>query len=323
MEKAFYVAARFFPDTLKERVRALLLYCGTTMSAEYWVGRAFIISAIVFILASAGLYFTVSNFLETLPILILSLLIYHIATYLILFFKAEGRGRAVERVLPNFLQLMAANLNSGMTPFQAVKESSRPEFGILKYEIDRAIALSLSTMQFHEALLDMTSRVKSTMFKNVIELFIEGMRTGGPLATLLSDISKDINEDLDLRREIMTRSKSYILFIGFIVVVGSPLLSAVSIHFIKTITTITNEVMVDIPEVANVGGITIGHLTLTAEFLANIAVIYLTLTALVASWLLAVISNGKDKYLIKYAFMIVPLTLGMYYVFDYLIGYLL
>ena len=320
MDRAFYVTSRFFPQSIREKVAVLLLSCGSAMSADYWLGRASVISAVVLVLASAVLYFTVQNFLTTMLILIVAILLFHLATYLTLFFRAESRGRAVEKVLPNLLQLTAANLNSGMTPFEAVKESSRPEFGILKYEIDRAIALSLSTMQFNEALMDMTKRVRSPAFKNVIELFIEGMRTGGPLATLLSDMAKDMMEDMDLRREIVTRSKSYVLFITFIVVVGAPLLSAVSIHFVRTIQTITSEVLTDMPEVENIGGITFGRLTLTPEFLSSISFWNMSITVLIASWLLAVIRHGKDKYLVQYLIFLMPLTLLMFYAFDYVIG---
>jgi hypothetical protein len=323
MDRAFYVTARFFPGLVRRRVDTLLRLCGSDLTADYWLGRAFVISTLVFVVSSVALFLTVENFLETMLLLVVALTIYHAATYLILYFKSEGRGRAVERVLPNLLQLIAANLNSGMTPFQAVKESSRLEFGILKYELDRAIALSLSTMQFPEALMDMTTRVRSDVFRDVVELFIEGMRTGGPLATLLSDIAKDITEDLDLKREISTRSKTYVLFIGFIVIIGTPLLSAVSIHFIRTINDITNEAMAEIPELQNVGGITFGRLTLTPEFLAGVAIVNMVVTSLIASWLLAVIRYGKDKYMVKYAVVIVPATLLVYAVFDYIIGLVL
>jgi hypothetical protein len=323
MDRAFYVSARLFPPAVKDRVAALLRYCGSAMDADYWLGRAFVISAVVFAATTAVFLFTVENLLDSLLLVAAALAMYHVATYLILFFKSEGRGRAVERVLPNLLQLIAANLNSGMTPFQAVKESSRPEFGILKHEIDRAIALSMSTMQFNEALMDMTTRIRSRMFKNVIELFVEGMRTGGPLATLLSDIAKDITEDLDLKREIVTRARTYIVFIAFIVIIGSPMLSAVSVHFIRTIDSITGEVINEIPEIQTVGGITFGQLSLSPEFLMSVALWNLAITALIASWLLAAISEGKDKYTVKYALMLLPLTMVMFYAFDYIIGLIL
>ncbi|MBD3388470.1 MAG: hypothetical protein GF416_05310 [Candidatus Altiarchaeales archaeon] len=321
--KAYYIAAKFFPEEVKEEVRTLLQYCGSRMSPEVWVGRALLVSMMVFTLALFIVHYTIEDYWRAVLLMLLALTIYHITTYLLLFYKAEGRARAVERVLPNFLQLVAANLNSGMTPFQAFKESSRMEFGILKDEIDNTIALSMGTMPFHDALLDMPKRVKSTMFKNVIELFVEGMKTGGPLATLLADIAKDINENLDLRREIVTRSRSYILFISFIVVFGSPLLTAVSLHFIRTIDEVIGVVQMEIPEIQSVGGISFGELVLTPEFLTRVGIVNISLTSLIASWLLAIISHGKDKYLFRYAVFLVPASIAAFFILDFLIKTLL
>jgi hypothetical protein len=319
MERAFYVTGRLFPATLRRKVDVLLAFCGADISAEYWLGRAFIINAVLFAMVACIFFIAVENFVESTLLLAATIGIYQVATYLVLYFKAENRGKAVENVLPSMLYLLTANLHSGMTPFQAFKEASRPELGILKSEMDRAIMLSLSSMQFHEALLLMSSRVKSEMFQDVIELFVEGMRSGGPLATLMSDIALDITEDMDLKKEIITKSKSYIMFIGFIVVVASPLLSAVSVNFIRTITTITNEVRAEMPEIQNVGGITFGELTLSPDFIYKMALTNITITGLIASWLLAIISHGKEKYMIKYALVILPASFIMYYIVDYLI----
>ncbi len=320
MDWAYYNAAKLFPRQAKSDVNMLLAYCGSDMRADYWLGRSFVISASVFLVTFILLlYISMENVIVAFFFFLVAGM-YHIAAYLTLYFKAENRGKAVEKVLPSFLQLIAANINSGMTPFQAFRESSRPEFGILKEEIDRTIALSLSTMQFPEALQDMTGRVKSTTFKDSIELLLEGMKTGGPIATLLADLANDISENMDLKKEIVSRSKSYILFIAFIVVVGTPLLSVVSMHFIKTIGDITAQVMEDMPDIQSVGGITFGQLNLTPEFLAAISLVNISMTALIASWLLAVINEGKNRYAVKYSLILVPASLGMYYAFDYVIG---
>jgi archaeal flagellar protein FlaJ len=320
MERVFYVAARVFPKAVKGDITTLLRYCGSDKSAEYWLGRALVISAAIFVIGSVVFWATVENLFTSMLLLAVALTLYHTAAYLAIYFKAENRGKAVERVLPSFLQLIAANINSGMTPFQAFRESSRPEFGILKEEIDKTIALSLSTMQFPEALMDMTGRVKSAMFKDIIELLLDGMRTGGPLATLLMDMANDITENMDLKREIVTRSKSYVLFIAFIVIVGTPLLSVVSTYFIRIIGDITSQVASEMPDMENLSGISFGQLNLTPEFLAAVSVVNIALTSLIASWLVAVISEGKDKYTVKYALIILPAAFVMYYIFNYLIG---
>ncbi|MFH1055421.1 MAG: type II secretion system F family protein [Candidatus Altiarchaeota archaeon] len=323
MERVYYTAAKLLPKYVRERATMLLRYCGSEISAEVWFGRSFVVSVAIFLISSVVFYFVVENFLDSVILILIALAIYHLAAYLLLYFKAESRGRAVERVLSNFLHLIAANLNSGMTPFQSFKEASRPEFGILKDEVDRTIALSMSTMSFHKALLEMPTRIKSVLFQDVIELLVEGMKTGGPLAVLLTDIAKDITENLDMRREIVTSSRSYILFITFIVIIGTPLLSAVSIHFIRTISGIMGQVMFEFPDIQYVGGIELGELTLTPEFLLDMTMFNITCTTIIASWLLAVIGEGKDKYMVKYLLFMMPSTFAMFYSFDYLINLIL
>ena len=51
-------------------------------------------------------------------------IVYQVFIYSVLYFRAENRAKAIEESLPNALQLMAANINSGMTPFLAMKASS-------------------------------------------------------------------------------------------------------------------------------------------------------------------------------------------------------
>ena len=111
--------------------------------------------------------------------------------------------------------------------------------------------------------------------------------------------------------------------IAFIVIVGTPLLSVVSTHFIKIIGEITSQVASEMPDMENLSGISFGQLNLTPEFLATVSVVNIAVTSLIASWLVAVISEGKDKYTVKYALMIVPSAFVMYYAFNYLVGLVL
>ena len=323
MERLYFFGARFYPKTVQKRADLLLRYCGSPMLTDEWLGRNFLVTFAVFFMASVVFILLFENYLVAILALVVALGIYQMASMLLLYFKADSRGRAVDKVLPNMLMLIAANLNSGMTPFQSFQMASRPEFGILKDETDKAVSYTLGGMPFSEALIETTLSVKSQTYKNVIELFVEGMRSGAPLATLLNDIANDIIENLDLSKEIVTRSKSYIMFIGFIVVLGGPLLSAVSLHFIRTISDITSEVVREMPEVAYMGGINFGPLAISPEFLYSITIINLALTSIIASWLLAVISKGNDRYIVKYVIIILPACEFMFLALNYLIEYLM
>jgi flagellar protein FlaJ len=325
-DRIYYSLAKPFIGPVRKRLSVLLKYAGEGVDPERWLGHTMAVGLAVFIVLGFILYSFIPSLYSVLAIVVVSFILLVFSSYMLLFFKAENRGKAVEKMLPNFLNLVASNVNSGMTPFQAVKASSRREFGILKDEIDKAISLSAGTMSFNEALVDMTTRIKSKMFRNVVELMIEGMRTGGPLVVLLEDIARYITESLDLRREMATRSRANILFISFIILFGAPLLSAVSINFIKTLTDIRNTIVVEVPEVlqtGQVGGISIGEMSLTVDFLFPVLTINLIITATIASMLIAIISDGRIKYFVKYAIFLTPFSILNLYVLDYVIEYII
>lgn len=323
MEAIFLAAAGIYPKSERVRVRRLLDYGGSDMNEDIWIGKAIVVSVLVMAFFSVLFFYIVDTWVESILALVLAIGLFHMTAVLALYYKAESRANAIERVLPNFLMLISANLNSGMSPFEAFRKSSRPEFGILKDEVDRVVARTLSGEPFSESIKKMSRYVRSPILKNVTELFTEGMVSGAPLAALLSDISNDITENLDLSGEIVTKSKSYILFIAFIVVFGGPLLSSVSIHFIRTITDITAEITKEIPDISYVGGMTFGQLTLSADFLYSVTIINLAITSLIASWLMAVIVRGDDRYFLKYFIILLPACQIMFILLDAVVGLLL
>ncbi len=222
----------------------------------------------------------------------------------------------MDDLLPGYLQFLAANLSSGLTPFQAVKASNKPEFGVLNEEMDWAVNVSLGAMPFGQALLELPTRIHSTAFRKFIHLFVDGMMTGGRLARLLGDLSSDILENADLKKEITTQSKSYVLFVVFTVLCGAPLLSSVSVHFLRTVAMIREEASFDnmvIPEMSGV----LGDLALTADFLKMVTTVNIAITATIASYLIAIIREGKDKYLFKYAVFMIPIAVTLFYTLDY------
>ena len=100
-------------------------------------------------------------------------------------------------------------------------------------------------------------------------------------------------------------------------------MSSVSIHFIRTITDITAEITKEIPDISYVGGMTFGQLTLSADFLYSVTIINLAITSLIASWLMAVIVRGDDRYFLKYFIILLPACQIMFILLDAVVGLLL
>ena len=74
---------------------------------------------------------------------------------------ADSRAAEVEKVLPDALQLMSANIRAGMTVDRAILLAARPEFGILEEEIRRVGAKTVGGKSIKVALLEIKEKIKS------------------------------------------------------------------------------------------------------------------------------------------------------------------
>jgi len=228
--------------------------------------------------------------------------------YLLLYFKIESRRKQVERVLPDCIQMIASNLRSGMTPFQALRASNRTEFGILKEEIEQAIERSLGTESFEESLLSIRNHVKSEMLDRALRLFTTAMRSGAHLADLLENLSQDLSELQMLKKDLVTTTKTYTMFILFTVIVGAPMLLAVSIRFVG--------IMADMQQRSDI----FGSIAITPEFLTMASVILLVVTSLLSASLIGVIKEGKVLSGLLYFPFIAGACLAMFAAFRAGVG---
>jgi len=243
----------------------------------------------------------------------------HSFAYIIPYYSAERRAKAVERVLPSFYQLMASYLRSGMTPFQALKSASKKEFGILQEELDKATSKALGTQSFSDALLEISSTIRSDSLKRSTELMVRGMDSGGSLASLLEESAANIIENKSLRRQIIASSRTYTVMVIFAVVVGAPLLLSISTRFNELLIAMSSE----IAGVSNVQGLDLGLLggagAIDPEFLMTMSIVTVAITSLISSFLIGIINTGKEKYGLKYALMFVPLSLVLFFAFTYVL----
>ncbi len=163
------------------------------------------------------------------PVLVLVLALF--SFYLLLALSAESRAQKIEEVLPEALQIISANIRSGMTLENAIWGSARSEFGPLKDEIKRVSSDTFSGVPIDRALRKMSDRVKSTILERAVKLIYEGISLGGEMAPLLEAVSLDIRNIQLLRKEISTSTLTYAIFIVFAGVIAAPLLFSVSTFY--------------------------------------------------------------------------------------------
>jgi hypothetical protein len=318
-DRIYITLSKIAPLKYREHFGKQLICAGEQSTVEQWIGTT---TAIGLLLSIVVAIIPVSLFREFDILYILlavgAFLFTHFVAYLIAYFKAEDRRKKVDEALPDMLQLIAANLRAGMTPFQALKLSARDEFGPLKDEVECATSKALGVASFSAALLSISKSVKSDTLDRSMKLFTTAMRSGGHLAQLLEELSNDISTSMELKRELITNTKTYTMFIMFTIVIGAPLLLAIAINFLGIVTELQQET-----SASTVGfGLSFlaGEIEITTGFLNKISLVLIGVTVTLASMLLGVIAEGKIKYGFRYIPFLLIGAFIMFFVAKYLVG---
>ncbi len=247
-----------------------------------------------------------------------------ICTYLWLSIAAEGKGKFVERILPDALQLIASNMKSGLTAERALFVSARPEFGPLERELKRASAKIMSGERVEIALMELPKRIKSKILERTVWLISEGVTSGGQVADLLLQLSDDIREQNALEEEVKANISMYIMLIFFSTAIGAPALFGIS-TFIVEILSKHMTGLAAIPEGVNLGvagqfvGGGGGGGALNPEFVLLFAYIALFFSCMFAGMTIGVINSGKEKNGVKF----IPLLLAIAFIVLFAIRSLL
>ena len=318
-ERAYLNFARIFPKSYREHIGKLLVYAGEKTDADSFLGSSLMLSFIVLALVLLIPFSLFNEFKNSyLFFAVISFLLIQIIYYMVIYFKAQDRTERIEQALPDALMLISANLKAGMTPFQALRASGRKEFGPLKEEIDRATAKSLGTESFSDALTGISERIISDMLERSLKLFTTAMKSGGHLAKLLEELERDIAETKSMKKELVTNTRSYSMFIMFTGIIGTPLLMAIAIHFLSIVTNLQSRT----GDVTAGFGLEFlsGRIEITTGFLSNLSIVMLILTSLLACMFLGVIKEGKAKYGLRYAPIVMAGSFLVFYLVRHFIG---
>jgi len=232
LKNIYYLTPKRYRDFFKKQIR----YAGVKeASTNRIVGISYFLSillAINFSLIFLLLGFGLIGFLIGLGIGF-GVIIF---TYLIFMLIADSRANQIERVLPDALQLMSANIRAGMTVDKAIWLAARPEFGVLEEEIKKVGARTMGGKSLKIALTEMTKTIKSKILNRTIKLILEGIESGGEIAHLLEETANNIRVYQTLKKEIKSSVMTYSIFILFAAVIAAPFLFSISLFFVETMT---------------------------------------------------------------------------------------
>lgn len=304
--RPFHRVGNALPKSVIKLFSTKLRYAGVRDDVRPWLGirvlSALYIGYLLFFLygATYRLLPTPENTAILLGIWLGTTILVLILFYLKLYFAIADRAGRMEGVLPDFLLLMVSNLRAGMTPFAAFVRATRPEFGSLHDEVRLSAAAASGTASIVDALSKMQEYFDSRIFRRTIGLFAKGVKSGGQLARLLRSSAEEAQHIQDLRSELETTTRTYAIFLGFIIVIIMPFLLSISTLFVKIFLELRPEEVDLGPETAGAIPMFSGRIFITTDQMIMVSVATLIITSLLVSALAGVIRKGRAIYGVKY-----------------------
>lgn len=259
--------------------------------------------------------------LDILFILTLGLILHYYLILLIFFIfidvKIYKRKKDVDEVLPEYLQLVAANINAGIPIDQSLWLAVRPQFGVLSKEIEICAKKSITGTNLNEALLEFSRKYDSVLLKRTIHLITEGIDAGGPLATLLDRITKDIVETNIMKKEMAANVMTYVIFITFASIVAAPFMFGLANQLVLIITGLMGSL--DTSSMQN-SALSISQDAILIGDFRIFSVFLLSVTAIFSGMIISVIKNGNIRDGLKNIPPLIIVSLIIYFISINMMG---
>jgi flagellar protein FlaJ len=296
-----------------------LQYSGLEIGVGKFVALSSLYSIAISLLLFSFLFLMGQSILSLLSFLLIPVL--PLAFDLLIVMIGDKRCNFAESVLPDALQLMAANIRSGLTPDKALLFSAQPEFGMLEKEIKFAASKAVAGEPIEDALISLGNRIKSRIINRTFNLIVEGMKKGGEMASLLEQTSEDIRDLKLLKREIAAQVGMYAIFIFIAVGFAAPLLFAFSSYLVETMSTIGSKLNIgESSNYAVIGSIKLGVVKISPQFLINYSLLTLTIASIFGSMVIGLLQDGKEKAGIKYIPLILLLNMTIFFLARFVLS---
>jgi Flp pilus assembly protein TadB len=236
--------------------------------------------------------------------------------YVIISIAAERRKNEMENVLPDALLLISANMKSGLNIEKAFLLSARDEFGPLAEELRRTAMEMFGGKPVQEALDGLEDRVKSELFQETIKLLIDGLEAGGNTAELLESSAEDIRNSMELREEINSNIRMYVIFIVMAAVIGAPLLFSISVYMSQTTAEMWAGTNIGDIQTGNQLGLTFQEPQVNTAFFEQFSIMAIIVINFFAALIISQIKNANVKEGAKYIPPMIVISLVLFFIIQ-------
>lgn len=310
--------AAFIPQGLVNKFKKEMIYLGIEINERSFLGFLLLFSFAL----SLGLSINLFLFFQIpIPISFIAFaLLFFFGTFLWISIMSENKGKFVEKILPDALQLIASNIKSGLTTERALFVSARPEFGPLEKELKYASKEILAGARVEEVLLAIPERIRSKVLERTMWLIARGIASGGQIADLLIRLSDDLREQNSIQEEEKANTAMYVMLIFFSAAFGAPLLFGISTFIVEILSVQLSSVpTIDPSQLQGISGNGLtglaqgGAAAITPEFIMMFSIIMLFFSSIFSSLTIGVINSGKEKNGVKYIPIILIISFVLFF----------
>lgn len=164
-----------------------------------------------------------------------SALLFVLTTFAAVHELNKRRVRAIERVVPDFLDRVASSNDAGATVVDSFQRLATTDLGALSPELERMWQDVHWGADLQTALRRMDSRIQSAMVTRATTLAANAMSVSGDIAPVLEIAADEARAARRLRRERRQEMVTYLLviYISFFVFIG--IIAALTVSFIPAI----------------------------------------------------------------------------------------
>ena len=145
--------------------------------------------------------------------------------------RASSRGNAVSIELPFALRHMSTELKAGIGLYKTIQAIASNDYGILSEEFAKTINEIEEGADTGVALKHLALRTQSRPLKTAVNHILRAMRVGGNLSDVMSDIAKDVSEELKNKIRTFAQKMNFFsvifIFLGIVLPVAIMILGAI------------------------------------------------------------------------------------------------
>ncbi len=273
------------------KLQRILLQIDIYIKAEELISLVLIVTIVLFTISLLITeIFNVSKFL----ILILTIAPAIIVSNYIMY-RHQSRCSLIEQELPDMLHQLSSLLKVGLGLETALREISTNNKSLLNTEIKRALMEVRFQKPLNQALVDLADRNDNDNLKHTFEIIIHTNESGGNMADILDVIANDLTDELMLKKERRAGVMMSVMFLIISSVIATPFAFGM----------------------VNLYSEFIGSVGRTSELAAVIptaAVGYIVIHSILVSILMGIVMYSNVRDGIKFIFILVPSSLGVYYI---------